>query len=317
MVQRMKQSKFGLIALVLVLLLGIVFAALVAIRLITGRSLGLRGFVESRLFVLTNPAMALLNSRKIAQSNMGEFTNIVFLHHSTGSNLIRQGNVRSIFQEQGFSFWDHGYNEQGLREPEGTRTGYNYRVPQDNTDPDGLAAIFGQKEYSLPLNTLSALLQHEVIIIKSCFEPANRIKSDEQLEQYKDWYLGIRDVMDKHPEKLFIIMTTPPINPARTNLEHAARARDFANWLKSDEFLSGHPNVHAFDFFDLLAENNPASPEYNMLITAYREGTDSHPNQFANETIGPVFAQFVVDRIQEYRTEKINGEISIKNIPGR
>ena len=35
-------------------------------------------------------------------------------------------------------------------------------------------------------------------------------------------YLTIRDFTDQHPEKLFIVMTQPPLNPAETELEIAA-----------------------------------------------------------------------------------------------
>jgi hypothetical protein len=76
-----------------------------------------------------------------------------------------------------------------------------------------------------------------------------------------------------------------------------------ANWLKSSEFLSGHPNVYVFDFFNTLAEPEPSSPDYNMLREAYRNGTDSHPNPAANEAIGPLFVQFTIDSIQAYRSK--------------
>ncbi|MCK4784493.1 MAG: hypothetical protein KAV87_12130, partial [Desulfobacteraceae bacterium] len=100
--------------------------------------------------------------------------------------------------------------------------------------------------------------------------------------------------------KVFIVVTPPPLNPAGTDAEAAVRARTFADWLKSDEYLSGHPNVFTFDFFDYLAEDDPTTSDYNMLRAEYREDSDSHPNQTANETIGPVFVDFIIDAVQEY-----------------
>jgi len=79
------------------------------------------------------------------------------------------------------------------------------------------------------------------------------------------------------------------------------RTRVFANWLKSDAYLGGHPNVFAFDLFGYLAEDDPTSPEYNMLRKTYREGSDSHPNRAANEKIGPLFADFIINAVQRYR----------------
>jgi hypothetical protein len=230
----------------------------------------------------------------------GNFTNVIFLHHSVGRHLINQSQVRQHLTAAGFQFWDHDYNWVGLIYPDGTRTGYSYVIPDDNTDPDGLASLFAQPVYRLPINAFSGLMQHEVIVFKSCF-PASNITDDEQLEQYKTWYLGMRDVMDRYPDRIFIVVTTPPLNPATTDAETAACARAFADWLKSDEFPADHPNIFTFDFFDRLAEGDTTAPDFNMLRAAYREGDDSHPNQLANETIGPRFADFIIEVVETYR----------------
>jgi hypothetical protein len=47
--------------------------------------------------------------------------------------------------------------------------------------------------------------------------------------------------VDCYPDKLFIVVTPPPLNPAETNLETAARARIMADWLTSEEFLADYP----------------------------------------------------------------------------
>lgn len=278
-----------------VLAVGVVAVGYVGVRVVTGRGVGFG------LWRVKHLALAILDSRSVEAGSRGEFTNVIFLHHSTGHNLIEQGGVRELFTEAGFEFWDHDYNWPGLRRPDGSEAGYSYAIPGDNTDPDGLARIFSQRVYGLPLNALSGLLQHEVIVFKSCF-PASNIESDEELEQRKEWYLGMRDVMDAHPDKVFVVMSQPPLHPAATTPEAAARARAFADWLTSEEYLAGHPNVFAFDFFDALAEDDPASPEANMLRAEYRpEGEDSHPNELANATVGPVFAATVMDAVRSYR----------------
>ena len=285
------------VGIALVGLFVVLFAVLVALKL-TGHSLGIRSLASS----LKNIAMAVLDSRSVAGYRQGKYTDVIFLHHSVGHNLIEQGSVRQAFTQAGYSFFDHDYNWPGLTDPSGQEKGYNYDVPEDNTDINGLARIFSQPVYPLPINTLSGLLQHEVIIVKSCY-PNSDITSDERLAQNKAMYLGMRAVMDQHPDKIFILVTTPPLNPAETNSETAARARTIANWLKSDEFLQGHPNVFTFDFYSYLADDQPGSPEINMLRTEYQNGADSHPNQLANETVGPKFVQFVIQSIESYRSE--------------
>ncbi len=275
---------------------------LLAIALLVLVGLSLRG--HGLRMAVVHRARALLDHGNVVGS--GDFTNVIFLHHSTGRNLINQGRVRERLTEAGFQLWDHDYNWEGLIRPDGTRTGYSYGIPDDNTDPDGLARLFAQPVYNWPLNALSGLMQHEVIIFKSCF-PASNIASDGQLEQYKTWYLGMRDVMDRYPDHIFIVVTPPPLNPAATTPEVAARARAFADWLKSDDFLAGHPNVFTFDFFDLLAEGDPTAPDHNMLRAEYRDGEDSHPNRLANETIGPLFADFIIEAVQTYRAQLAEG----------
>ncbi|MDY7041255.1 MAG: hypothetical protein SVX38_10375, partial [Chloroflexota bacterium] len=151
----------------------------------------------------------------------GSYTNIIFLHHSTGRALIAEGNVRPLFTELGYQFWDHDYNHEGLVRPDGKAALANYRIPGNgsagNTDVDGLAALFSQPVTHPPQNAFSRLLQHEVIITKSCF-PNSAIKNDEMEKQFQNWYLDIRNVVDQHPDRVFILVTTPPLHPLATNL---------------------------------------------------------------------------------------------------
>lgn len=220
---------------------------------------------------------------------------IIFLHHSCGANLIEQGGVRQRFTERGYEFFDHGYNGDGLVLADGTWTGDHWDVPDDNTDPGGLAVIFAQPLHRPPDNTLSHLLEFDTIIFKSCF-PNSNVGSDEQLAEFKGFYLSMRDRMDQFPDKLFVIVTQPPQVPSNTNAAEARRARALANWLASAEYLSGHPNVVTFDFFGLLAD-----PSTNMLRARYTsDPSDAHPNELANETIGPLFVDFVVDSMRAF-----------------
>jgi hypothetical protein len=270
------------------------FGLLIGFRLLTGYPLGFG------LWRVKHLGLAILNRQSVAATTQGTYTNVIFLHHSTGHNLITQGNVRERFTEESFDFWDHDYNWPGLRKPDGSEAGYSYRIPDNNTDPDGLYRIFTQRVYRLPLNAFSGLLQHEVIVFKSCF-PASDITSDEQLQQYKDWYLEMRVIMNQHPDKVFVVMSPPPLNPAATTPKAAARARAFADWLTSKAYLEDYPNVFAFDFFNQLAESDPAALDYNMLRQDYRDGEDSHPNQTANEAVGPVFAEVLIEAVYRFR----------------
>jgi len=240
----------------------------------------------------------------------GTYRNLVFLHHSTGAYLILRGNVRQQLTQRGYQFWDHDYNQDGLTRPDGKRTHTHYDIPDlspgdeggGNTDPEGLAHLFAQPVNDPPDNAFSRLLQHPVVIFKSCF-PNSALKSDEMLERHKALYLGMRDAMDKHPRHLFILLTTPPLRPQATTADEAKRARTLAQWLQSEAFLGGHPNLEVFDFFDLLAD-----PVTGMLRTEYQQKDkprDSHPNARADEAAGPRFVDFVDRAVTAFRARPL------------
>jgi hypothetical protein len=219
---------------------------------------------------------------------------IIFLHHSCGHDLIEHGGVREGLTALGYEFYDHGYNDDGLRLADGSYTGTDFDVPGDNTDPDGIAEIFAQPLHDPPDNTFSHLMGYDVIAFKSCY-PTSNIWGDEHLAELKSYYLAVRDRMDQYPDKIFIVVTQPPQVPGASDLEEAVRARALADWLKSDEFLAAHPNVFTFDFFGYLAG------EDNFLRADYRfDDYDGHPNERANQEIGPLFVEFIDGAIRGY-----------------
>ncbi|MBK8139497.1 MAG: hypothetical protein IPK52_27420 [Chloroflexi bacterium] len=219
---------------------------------------------------------------------------IIFMHHSTGLGIIQQGNVREGFANLGYVFWDHGYNEEGLTDPAGNSLGINWDVPGDNTDPDGWYEIFQQPYTDPPSNTLSHMLQYDVIIFKSCF-PTSDITDDDMFAAYQRYYRSIREVMDQYPDKLFVAWTTPPLVPNSTTPENAARARKWAEYLTSDEYLEGHPNVFVFDIFNLLADDD------GFLRAEYRvDEWDSHPNEPANQAVGPILVDFADQAVRSF-----------------
>ena len=77
-------------SVILFVIVMILCSGLVAFRLITGKSLGIRSFVGYQIYRVKNLGMAILDSSSV-KSNTEEFSNIVFVHHSTGNNLIQEG----------------------------------------------------------------------------------------------------------------------------------------------------------------------------------------------------------------------------------
>jgi len=254
----------------------------------------------------------LLNELTLVESGSGgDFTNLFFLHHSTGQGIIN-GGVRSAIatynsaHSTSFEFWDHCYTWEslpdwpgGLVDPDGNATGTVYGDCLDATDPPDLAVLWTNSDPYYAATRNNILDNHEVIAFKSCF-PAAAISSNEMLEDYKVYYRDMRDFFDTRPDRLFVVIGFPPLHPDETNAADAARARQFINWLKSAEYLGGHPNIVCFDLFDLLASDGSDGP-INTLRTSYQpEYVDSHPNTAGNQAVAPVFAQFLIDSALAY-----------------
>jgi hypothetical protein len=163
--------------------------------------------------------------------------------------------------------------------------------------------------------TFSELTSHyNVIIMKHCF-PASDVLEDtgkvdpssprQSLENYKTIYRLLRDRFDISPGMLFIAWTLPPrhrlCEPPQGNKEgNAARATDFSNWLKGEFIEEGgpHPNIYVWDFRGIVTD-----PNTNFLKYDYErdhDNPDSHPNELANNEVGPMFAQFIVDTITDF-----------------
>ncbi len=230
-----------------------------------------------------------------APAAAGDGANLFFLHHSTGRLLIDQGGVRALIADLNVAhgtdneFWDHDYNYIGLRDPEGVLLGRSYGIPSDNTDPDGLHHLWTTANPA----RATILANHQVIAFKSCY-PACAIDSDAQLEQYKSWYREIRNFLRTQTGHSFVVMSPPPLHRLATTPEQADRARAFADWLKSWEYLGGAGNIVCFDLFDHLAAPDDGGPTRNMLRWEYERshtGSDSHPNTLANQIVGPYFVE--------------------------
>lgn len=233
------------------------------------------------------------------------FIKVLFIHHSTGGNLLYEGNLRKLLYEKkpSIELWDHGYNlykipiisnllskrtfHTGLSDKDGRMTGKDFDITISNNSPKEYAEIFSRDQKD---PTLSSILSFDVIIFKNCY-PTSKIRTDAQLEEDKKYYSQIRGDLKKYSKKHFIFMTQPPLRAELTTKVQAARARQLANWLKSNLFSS--TNIVVFDLFDLLADyegtnQNMLKREYCRLIPI-----DSHPNIAANKTIAPLFADFI------------------------
>lgn len=255
------------------------------------------------------------NAMQVNSNGSSVSKRIIFLHQSTGAELIKDGNLRELLRRQapGLEFWDYGFNAPdpvailrgiirrpplmpghyyGLGDASGQRHGTSFHVV--NTDPAGLAWMFSRPLTDPAANAISHLLQFDVIAFKSCFT-IFPIQSEAQLERYTQGYRTVRKAMDRHPDKLFIPLTPPPLRARLCTTEQAVMARQFARWIMSADFHGNRPNISPYDLFDALATPQ-GEPGANTLRAEYcrPDSGDSHPNAKANKAVASAWAAALV-----------------------
>lgn len=241
---------------------------------------------------------------------------IIFLRHSTGGNLYTQGKVAQWFDSYN-SQNDTSYSISMRAYPDKPYNWKNYPYDYWNLwiNPGG-PAMSG----SSGVDTLENLARnYDVIVWKHCF-PGAGIQPDsgspsvssstKTPANYKLQYRALRAKFDTMPDTIFIVWTLAPLHRLATTSANASRARAFVDWVRNDwltEDSKKHPNIFIFDFWKNAAEDhrNPshANAKVNTLRYEYEgshSSSDSHPNSLANRTIGPLFAQRIVDVIESF-----------------
>ncbi|WP_347841014.1 T9SS type A sorting domain-containing protein [uncultured Draconibacterium sp.] len=231
----------------------------------------------------------------------------IFLHHSTGSNVYNEGNVSDFIND---------YNIENGTDIQIQKRSYpNTPYPWQNYPYDYWNLWINNEcnNNSSGIECLESIAtSYDIIAWKHCF-PGAGIKdgnaegdissSIKTLANYKLQYRALRDKMDELSDTHFVVWTLAPLHRLATNRQDAARAGEFVEWVKNqwlNEDAKDHQNIHIFDFFGIVAqtEENPDHGfQYALKYDFERshDNSDSHPNTIANETAGPLFAQFIID----------------------
>ncbi len=258
-----------------------------------------------------------MNAQLFAQTGKA-----IFLHHSTGNAVYTQGNVKK---------WITNFNAQNNTTFSITEFSYpdtpwpwsNYPYDYWKLWIDGSCDNTQDK-----IQCLDKLCQdYELVIFKHCFPGAHILRdtdngnvtsSKKTLNNYKLQYWALLRLLDQHPANKFLVWTLAPLHRNATDAGEAQRAAEFVDWVKNSwlkEDGKSHPNVFIFDFFSLAAElnKNPDSGMQYCLKYAYEgdhEGTDSHPNLVANQTIGPLFAAEITHVLGTNIIDAVNHQTS-------
>jgi hypothetical protein len=153
--------------------------------------------------------------------------------------------------------WFTGPNSSTILEALYTESGQNFgdfgAWPRLATDPGG---------------------ENQIIMFKSCFPnsdlygnpddpPAAELDDQLTVGNAKAVYNDLLTYFATRQDKLFVVITAPPLMKSETDPERAANARAFNNWLVNDWLADyAYPNVAVFDFFNVLT-SNAGSPAAN------------------------------------------------------
>jgi hypothetical protein len=224
---------------------------------------------------------------------------LIFIHHSTGENWLTDGygNLGQTLDVNNYFVSDTNYgwgpNEIGDRTdipdwPE-------WFASADT--PTYMTALFTESgqhsSYTRALTDPGG--ENVIILFKSCFPNSALEGNPDDPPDPNGWltvghakwvYNEILPYFGAHPEKLFIVITAPPLSDAT----YAANARAFNQWLMYDWLAENsytQANVAVFDFYNVLtgpnnhhwfhndAEEHVFTPGMNTL---YYPSGDDHPS---------------------------------------
>jgi len=224
---------------------------------------------------------------------------LIFIHHSTGENWLSDGygNLGQTLAENNYYVSDtnYGWGPNGI----GDRTDIPdweewFRSGDTATYMDALFNE-GDQHAEYIRTAVDPGGENEIIMFKSCF-PNSDLEGDPDDSPTADGWLSvghakyvyneILNYFGQHPEKLFVVVTAPPLSD-RSN---AANARAFNLWLMNDwldENDYPYNNVAVFDFYNVLTGNDGhhtfADGQENHEVArkdtlAYPSG-DDHPSK--------------------------------------
>jgi hypothetical protein len=228
---------------------------------------------------------------------------LIFIHHSTGENWLNDenGGLARALQENNYypSDTNYGWGPNTI----GDRTdipNWTEWFRSDNTDQI-MQAVFTEGDVHSPFNrTLpNPGGENQVILFKSCFPNSaldgnpNDVPSagsDLTVGNAKYKYNEILKYFKTRPDKLFIVITSPPLSDPSL----AANARAFTQWLVNDWLRENNytqPNVAVFNFYNVLTSPNNHHRFNKGVIenlitdnrnTEYYPSEDDHPSRQGN-----------------------------------
>ena len=236
------------------------------------------------VLVLAGPdAMGSSSSTRLAADNPNppaSTVKLVFLHHSVGDDWLHRdmGDLGNQLGGNNYfvsdTYYDWGPDDIGSRTDIGNWWEW-FRGPDSGTYTAAVYQTGNQhSEYTRPMADPGG--ENQIVMFKSCYPNShlgggpndppvagpNPLRGEDSGSSHhtvgnaKGIYNDLLQYFATRQDKLFVVISAPPLVPNETDTAHAANARAFNNWLLND-WLDGYPyrNVAVFDFYNVLTSN--------------------------------------------------------------
>ena len=227
-----------------------------------------------------------------------EVVKLIFIHHSTGENWLADG-YGDLGSELGSSNYfvsdtNYGWGPDSIGDNTDIPLWIEwFRSPQTPTYMDALFNENGQhSSYTRTLSDPGG--ENQIIMFKSCFPNSELTGSpNDPPGTYEDLSVGgakyvynqLLQYFATRPDKLFVVITAPPLS----DQTYSKNARAFNLWLVNDWLSENNyslNNVAVFDFYNVLTASNAHHRYQNGQIehvvsssdTLHYPSGDDHPS---------------------------------------
>lgn len=256
---------------------------------------------------------------------------LIFIHHSTGENWLRDdyGRLGQTLGANNYFVSDtnYGWGPNSI----GDRTDIPNWLEWFRSDDTAtyMTALFNEsaQNSSYTRTLVDPGGENEIIMFKSCFPNSALEGLPNDLPDpnpgltvghAKYVYNEILQYFALHPEKLFVVITAPPLSDGT----YAANARAFNNWLVYHWLYENNytqSNVVVFDFYNVLTHSTHHHRFYNGDIqhyfatqnTLYYPSGDDHPSEAGSQKATKEFVTLLNVYYNRWKAGAVN--VAIKS----
>jgi len=244
---------------------------------------------------------------------------LIFIHHSCGENWLHDsdGGLGIALRNNNYFVSDTNYEWGPMSIGDNTDIGHWYEWFVGSNSSTYITALYNESSQNSSYSRLSNDPggENKIIMFKSCFPNShlggsptdtptignNPLRGQDSSSQHmtvanaKGIYNDLLAYFSNHQDRLFVVITAPPLTANDTDSAHAANARALNNWLVHGWLTGyGHDNVAVFDFYNVLTGSNNHHRFINGAVehvistasntSAYASDPwNSHPNSIGNQ----------------------------------